>query len=174
MIAFLALVAFYLIYGIIVVIMLFYEAQLLFTEINIINYAIVAIVIFIQPNLGIIVVTLIVFNSLFFGKGNVIPLYILPYLAAVALTLATIYFDKLSSCCCQCWTSAGEYVGVFDPEHPDKEFKLGDGEVVEVTNDVEEGSLGEISDVTNNKEFKLENGEVVEVINEDEGSLSAC
>ena len=78
-------------------------------------------------------------------------IYILPYLAAVALTLATIYFDKISSYCCQCWTSAGEYVGVYDPEQPDKEFKLENGEVVEVTNEDKEESLGELSEVTSSK-----------------------
>ena len=59
---------------------------------------------------------------------------ILGYPAAVAMTMTTIYFEDIFYFCCQCWNSAGEYVGVFDPEHPDKEFKLENGEVVEVTN----------------------------------------
>ena len=61
-------------------------------------------------------------------------LIILPllYLTAVAATLASLFFEKVFCCCCSCWNSAGQHVGVYDPQHPDKEYKLEDGEVVEV------------------------------------------
>ena len=54
------------------------------------------------------------------------------YIISVILTLACLYFDKIFCCCCQCWNSAEEYVGVYDPQQSDLEFKIENGEVVEV------------------------------------------
>merc|ERR1712062_872566 len=47
----------------------------------------------------------------------------------------------MGCCCCSCWNSASHHVGVYDPQHPDKEFKLENGDVVEIND-----SDGEIED----------------------------
>ena len=48
-----------------------------------------------------------------------------------------LYFEKCFPCCCSCWSGTGSYVGVFDICNPDKEFKLHNGEVVQVDDDDE-------------------------------------
>ena len=60
------------------------------------------------------------------------------WLAAVSCTFAVLYFEKIFCCCCSCWNSAEEYIGVYDPENPDKEFKLENGCLWPVENKYED------------------------------------
>ena len=83
----------------------------------------------------------------------VLPLYII----ATLVTLSTLYFHKIFSCCCSCWNSPEDYVGVFDPEQPDKQFKLENGEVVEVNDNTEANS--QLTEVNSSLEEKPEDME---------------
>ena len=85
--------------------------------------------------------TLKVFNifiSLIFSGFVLIILYTF----GVGLDHSTLIFmfsnitiAAILAMMCFCWSGTGSYIGVFDIYHPDKEFKLHNGEVVPVDDD---------------------------------------
>ena len=61
-------------------------------------------------------------------------------LSSIFITLSFIYMDKLCSCCCSCFLSAPGQISVFNPDHPENSFIIGNDQAVEVK-EVEENTI---------------------------------
>ena len=58
------------------------------------------------------------------------PIMLLQIIGVIC-TLSFIWFDRISCCCCACWTRGQKEVVVYDPDHPEASLVLRDGEIIE-------------------------------------------
>ena len=64
------------------------------------------------------------------AREKLFPVIIPLTMFSVIFTLLTVYFDKIFSCCCDCFTASKEEIVVFNPGNPYEKLVLKNGTVL--------------------------------------------